>query len=404
MKLRTLAEAAAEILAKSKTSAPAEPMHKSGAEVVDLGGSTNEKPEGELKLEDAAAVLDASKAAAVSEPMKKGDAEVQDIGGSTTDTPDGGAVAAAAASAVGKATPPGTEPDPASDEKMKTLPEDVEGEEVDEVEEITEEDIAAAREAKLAMMREKMAAMGCKEDIDAIFGAEDLSEEFRARVSTIFETAVIARAVAVVEEMEAEILEAAEESVEEIKAELEEQVDAYLNYVVEDWKEENKVAIESGMRVEFAEEFITGLKNLFSEHYVDIPEDKVSVVDALASEVEALKGQLEEQTNSVSELQKKLDEAKKADIVKTVCEGLTATQAEKVKTLAEGVEFTTECEYIEKMKIIRESYFSSGTAKVKQDAKINPVALVESEAPVVATETSSQMDRYASALSRTVAR
>lgn len=394
MKVRTLAEAAAEILAKSKATAVAEPMPTLGAEVVDLGGSTNEKPEGELKLEDAAAVLAASKANAEEEPMPSLGTEVQDLGGSTNDAPDGGDVGTKAADGVGRAEAPGTKPDADTDEPMHKLAED----------EITEEDVAAAHEAKLAMMREKMAAMGCKEDIDAIFGAEDLSEEFRARVSTIFETAVISRAVSVVEEMEEEILAAAEESVEEIKAELEEQVDAYLNYVVEDWKTENQVAIESGLRVEFAEEFITGLKNLFSEHYVDIPEDKVSVVDALASEVEALKGQLEEQTISVSELQKKLNEAKKTEIVKSVCEGLTATQAEKVRTLAEGVEFTTEGEYNEKMKIIRESYFSSGTTKVKQDSAINPVALVENETPVVATETSSQMDRYSAALSRTIAR
>jgi len=378
MKVRTLAEAAADVLAKSRAAAPSEPMSSIGAEVVDLGGSTQ------------------------------------------TD-PSGGDVGSRAAAAVGTATPPGTPPAADSKEGMKKLAQeeaevsedDVEGTETiaeDEVEdeeifeEMTAEEVEAAYAAKVAMLKEKLAALGSKEDIDAIFSGEELSEEFRTKVSTIFEGAVIARAVQVIEEMESEILAAAEETIEEVKQELEEQVDTYLNYMVNEWVQENEVAVDSGLKTEIMEEFMAGLKNLFAEHYIDVPEEKVDVLEAMAEEIDELKGKLNESLNDNISLALAITEARKAEIIASVCEGLTATQSEKVKTLAEGVEFTTEGEYEGKIKIIRESYFNqtaSDTKTVKQAS--NPIAITESAEPVVTSngDVSPSMDSYVKALSRT---
>jgi hypothetical protein len=236
--------------------------------------------------------------------------------------------------------------------------------------------------------------------MDALFNGEELSEEFKNKAATIFESAVIARAITVVEEMEAEILAAAEESIEEIKNELEEQVDAYLNYMVEEWVNENQVAIESGLKAEIVEDFMTGLKNLFAEHYIDVPDEKIDILEAMAEENEALEAKLNEALNNNIELSQAIVEATKSEIITSVCEGLTATQAEKVKTLAEGVEFTTEGEYAKKLEIIRENYVSAEPSKVKQSTKQVQLSEQASE-PVVPQEVSPVMEHYVRAISRT---
>jgi hypothetical protein len=171
--------------------------------------------------------------------------------------------------------------------------------------------------------------------------------------------------------------------------------------MVEEWVNENQVAIESGLKSEIVEDFMTGLKNLFAEHYIDVPDEKVDLIAAMQEEIEELSEKLNESLNSNIELSQAIVEARKTEIVSSVCEGLTATQAEKVKTLAEGVEFTTEGEYIEKMKIIRENYFTSESSKVKQDQKAKAIQLSESEAPVVPEEVSPLMERYVRAIART---
>lgn len=416
MTVRTLAEAAAEVLARSKAVAPSEPMKKMDANYVDLGGSTIENPEGNAVGQEAAKVV--GKAAAPGkpapvgqDPMKTLSPQPQNSVSALVNPP--AATVSGKFDAVGKAVA-----NPANvAEEEEVAEEDVifedESEEIsdesdyiesDEVE-LSEEELAEIREAKYAMIKDKMSKMGVKEDMDALFSGEVLPEEFRTKAETIFEAAVIARAVAVVEELEADILAAAEESVDSIKAELEEQVDSYLNYMVEEWVNNNEVAITSGLKNEITEEFIEGLKNLFAEHYIDVPESKVDVVEQLAAEIDDLTNKLNEALNDNIELAEAITEATKSEIVSSVCEGLTATQSEKVKTLAEGVEFTTEGEYAEKVKIIRESYFSQNnvdsSSKVKQAT--NPVALTESAEPVqVITESNQVMDRYVRAISRTL--
>jgi hypothetical protein len=140
-------------------------------------------------------------------------------------------------------------------------------------------------------------------------------------------------------------------------------VDDYLNYVVEQWLEKNEIAIESGLRAELTEEFIAGLRNLFAEHYIDVPAEKVDLVGELAEKVEELESKLNEEIERGVELKKSLVESQKIEITHAVCEGLTATQFEKIKSLAESVEFSTEDEYRNKLETIRENYFPSGVKK-----------------------------------------
>jgi hypothetical protein len=202
------------------------------------------------------------------------------------------------------------------------------------------------------------------EDMQALFSDDQtISEDFKIKAATIFEARVFDRVAQIQEEIESEYAGMLAEAVEEIKAELTEKVDDYLNYVVEQWMEENEIAIESGLRSEITEDFIAGLRNLFAENYINVPEDKVELVDELASKVEELEVKLNEEIEANIQYKKQLTEAIKVQLVNEVCEGLTATQVEKIKTLAESVEFSTEEEFVEKLETIRENYFPSGVKK-----------------------------------------
>lgn len=382
MKVRSLKEAAAEVLNASRN-AGKEPTKSLSPEsiqgaIVDLGGSTLDNPQGNDDIGKRAAAV-----APVSFPGKTAGEPTKKIDKDTGKTNDKNGAVVEPSTINSKASGP--------DVPLKTESEEVEGEVlettdeasdevVEEEVELTAEEVEAARQEKLTLMREKMKTISVKEDIDAIFNGQDLSEEFKTNVATIFETAVIAKAMLVVEELEKDILQAAEQTVATVKEELEEQIDSYLNYMVEEWVNENKVAIESGLKAELVEDFINGLKNLFTEHYVDLPSEKVDVVESLQSDVEELTTKLNESLNSNIELAKRLNEASKKEILSSVCEGLTATQASKVKTLAEGVEFTTEGEYANKLKVIRESYFSKDSAGSSKP--VSAIALSEQEAHV----------------------
>lgn len=420
MTVRTLAEAAAEILAKSRSSA-AEPMKKGPGNAHDLGGSTHEKPQGDENPGAKAAALVAGSTppgtkpdASSKEGMKKLASKPENNMGSPKTSPEEEYNNVSTAG-HGYMKPTVSEEEIVAEDEEVIAEEEISEEDVEEIvseeevsenvaEELTEEEYAEILEAKKAMIKQKMCEMGCKEDIDALFNGEDLSEDFRLKATTIFEAAVIARAIPVVEELETEILAAAEESISEIKAELEEQIDTYLNYMVDEWINENKIAIESGLKHEIMEDLFDGLKNLLVNNNINLPEEKMDAVEAMAEEVEELQNKLNDQMNLNVELSKRINEAKKINIVSSVCEGLTATQAEKVKTLAEGVEFTTEGEYTKKIGIIRGNYFVSENANKVKQAEKNPIALTESEEPVKVEEISSSMSRYVNALSRTTPR
>ena len=197
------------------------------------------------------------------------------------------------------------------------------------------------------------------EDVDALLAGENLSEEFKTKAAVIFEAAVNARVQSISEQMQEKLVQQFDEEVDLFKQELAERVDDYLNYVVEQFMEENKLAVDVGLKAELTESFIDGMKNLFAEHYIDIPEEKVDLVSELADQVTSLEDQLNEQINKSVELNKELNEHKKMEAIHAVCESLTQTQVEKVVSLAEGVDFTTQEEFVEKLEMIKESYFPS---------------------------------------------
>lgn len=201
------------------------------------------------------------------------------------------------------------------------------------------------------------------EDVDALLAGENLSEDFKQKATTIFEAAVQARTHAIVEQIEERMNAQFDEAVEAIKEELASKVDDYLNYMVQEWIEENQIAIEKGLRAEVVESFMAGLKDLFVEHYIDIPEEKVDIVEELSDKVVELEAELNEQIRKSVEMSIELNEHKKLEAIYAVCEGLTQTQVEKIVSLAEGVDFTTEDDFVNKMEMIKESYFPS-TIKV----------------------------------------
>jgi hypothetical protein len=342
-----LMEAAADILANSKKSAPAMPQEKLGGEVVDLGGPTptNSKPD------DDSNKIDATKAAK-------------------------------------SATAPTTKPSAASADKQDTM------KKMSEEEEVTDEEIIAEKMHDKDEMKKKM-----KEDIDSLFSDDStISEEFKSKAATIFEARVLDRVTQIEEEIEAKYASQLEEAVSSIKTDLTEKVDDYLNYVVEQWLEENQIAIESGLRAELTEEFIAGLRNLFAEHYIDVPTEKVDLVDELAGKVEELESKLNEEIERGISYAKALVESRKQEITREVCEGLTTTQVEKIKSLAESVEFSTEEEYKDKIETIRENYFPSGVKKADEQDLHEKVEDAE------AGETKSIKDPFVAAVSQAISK
>ncbi len=263
--------------------------------------------------------------------------------------------------------------------------------------------LEAARQSRIESIREAMKGISVEEDIQAIFGNTQLTEEFRNRIKNVFETAVITRAMAVVEQIEEEVVNAAEESVTEIREELENKLDTYLDHVVKEWLEENKVAVESGLRSELTEEFMTDLRTLFLNHNISIPEEKVDVVESLTSKVEELQNKLNETLNSNIELNRKINESQKGTLINTVSEGLTATQKEKFKTLAESVDFTTEGEFVKKLNEVKTSYFSTVNGGTRI---VTPVMIAEQAGPTPLEEDTSTVvtDPTMQAYTRTISR
>ena len=232
---------------------------------------------------------------------------------------------------------------------------------------LTEAQIAEAIEANFEMVsedtteetvqNEEVVKIDMSEHIEALLQGEDLSEEFKDKATTIFEAAVQQKVEEELVKIQEAYAETLEEQVQEITENLSSNVDDYLNYVVEQWVTENEVAIENGLRTELTEDFITGLRQLFAENYIDIPEDKVSVVEELGSKVAELETKLNEEINRNVYLNRTLGESKQFEVLVNACDGLTDTQAEKLKTLSEGVEFTSEGEFAKKIKTLRENYF-----------------------------------------------
>ena len=241
-----------------------------------------------------------------------------------------------------------------------------------------------------------------KDDVKALFGEEDLSEEFKEKAATIFETAVVTKINEHIENYKSTINESFAEDTQAIKDELSEKMDTYLDYVVEQWAKDNELAIEQGLKAELTEDFMSGLKNLFEDHYIDIPETKVDVVEELAAKNEELQSQLNAEMEKNMEAKKAIEENDQQKIIDQVTEGLAETQKEKFQTLAEGVEFKDKESFQKKLSIIKESYFSVDNDKEVADLVGETDEPLDEEAKPEGSSLDPKMAGYAAAISRSL--
>ena len=230
-------------------------------------------------------------------------------------------------------------------------------------EETTEEEVVSEEEATeeevVAEEEEVVAEYDIEEDVNALLGEEELSEEFKNRAKTIFEAAINSKVAGIKEELEAQYNEKLAEEVAQVKESLAERVDSYLEYVADEWMEENALAVEAGLKTEMTESFLTGMKSLFEEHYVTIPEDKYDVLESMVEKLDDMETKLNEQIEKNVSLNARLSESVAEGILDEISEGLASTQKEKLASLSESVEFESEAQYREKLETIKEAYFAS---------------------------------------------
>ena len=260
---------------------------------------------------------------------------------------------------------------------------------------ITEEDLDETPVAR----RVEMNLEDLRKDIASVFsGDTNLSEEFKSQAAAIFEAAVIARVNNEVEKLTTDLAEEAAGEIETIKEELVEKVDSYLNYVIEQWMKDNELAVEKGLRTEVAEDFMLGLKNLFQEHYFEVPEDKIDVLEDMAVKVDEAQANLDEAIAINVELITQLQDIQRERIIESASRDLTATDAEKLSKLLEGVDFDSTQLFTEKVKVIKESYFPNGVPASPE--RMLEESVQHGDKPNA--DVSAHMQRYVQALSRTV--
>jgi hypothetical protein len=335
----------------TKGAKAAEPMDKVSPSVVpgqsinDLGGPTPEnytnEPEGPAKLKDAAAPLSpvkdvVNKGAGSADGMEKmADAKVVPASNS------GGTTDARSAASKAESVPSSVVPGQKKTKKEET---EVEGEVVaeEEIEEIS------------------ISEIDIEEDVTALLSGEELSEEFQSKARTIFEAAIRNKVAIVKEELQTQYEGKLSEELALVRESLTERVDAYLEYVADEWMAENAIAVEHGLRTEMSESFISGMKSLFDDHYVTIPEEKYDVVESMVEKLDEMEGKLNEQIERNVALNARLGSAVGDSIFTQVAEGLAETQKDKLAALAENVEFDGEVSYREKLEDLKESYFPAG--------------------------------------------
>ena len=254
-------------------------------------------------------------------------------------------------------------------------------------EEVELEGLAKAKEA----IEKRLASISVKEDVDALVEGEDLSEEFKAKASTIFEAAVKSKIRPEVERIELEKTQEIAEEHEAFKTELAEKVDGYLDYVVQEWMKENELAIERGLKGEIAEDFITGLKALFEEHYIDVPDEKYDILESQAQKIEELEGKLNETMGKLTEKKQSEDSLVREAVIKEVSSDLAETQTEKFASLVEDVEFTDKESFEEKLNTLKENYFPKSTPSNLSE---------ENEVETQEIDISDAMAAYTSAIKR----
>ena len=287
-------------------------------------------------------------------------------------------------------------------ESLKTMDEDKVGEILESMseevtEEVTEEDAVA--EEVSADVESSLVEIEIDDDLSAISEALDLSEENSEKAKTIFKAAVQSKVQEVKEELDAKYQEELKTTVETVKADLSEGVDKYLTYCAEEWTKENELAIERGLRSEMTENFIEGLKTLFVEHYVDVPEDKYDVIDELANRLEEMEAKLDGEVSNNMAITEELDQLKRGNVVSEASSDLTDTQKEKLSSLAEGVDYKDEADFAEKIAEIKEAYFKVDGEKVEAETNIvegaNEFEVEETEKVVDPT-----MEKYSSAITK----
>jgi hypothetical protein len=335
----------------------------------------------EVEISEAPSVI--TKDAVASEPTHlKNDAE--DLGAPvvkpTDSNPDATKKVSKVSDQVNKDAKDGSLPKDQKPSGMKEEEVEVEGDEIAETAESSEMDIDLT------------------DDVKALVSTDaDLSEEFKDKAATIFETAVRTRIKEQTKILESQFEEKLSTEKETMKEAMVEKVDSYLNYVVEEWMKENELAVERGIRTEIAEDFITGLKDLFKEHYIDVPEEKYNVLDDLTNQVKDLEGKLNEQIEKNVNLTKEVNVSERTNLVAEVSADLADTEKEKFASMAENVEFDSAPKFKEKLETIKESYFPK--TKIEESSSKDEVDSVAANEPVVEAS-SDAMAAYTAAITR----
>jgi len=311
-------------------------------------------------------------------------ASVEDLGGPTPDNykPDDnsaklktpGTSLKQVKDVVNKGAKSGSLP---KDEKPGANEEVVSDESVIEEEEVTTDEVVAEEETsevveetadeEVVEETETVAEFDIEEDVNALLEGEELSEEFQEKAKTIFEAAITSRVAAIKESLEEQSAAVLAEEIEGVKAELNERVDSYLEYVADEWFTENQLAVEQGLKSEMSESFLSGMKSLFEEHYVTIPEEKYDVLESMVEKLDEMETKLNEQIEKNVSLNSRLAESVADGILESVSEGLAATQKEKLASLSESVEFESEESYREKLVTLKESYFPNAAPATKAE-------------------------------------
>ena len=357
----TKGAAASEAMPKSGSNASGVSTPGQTGSYEDLGGPTPEN----YKVDDNSAKLAEPKIATVkdivnrgakpADPMPKGMKEEEEVAGEVVE-----------------------------EEETTASAEDVVSEEETSEEEVVSEE-EQAPEAEYSI----------EEDVDALLAGEELSEEFQEKARTIFEAAIKTKVAEVQEELKAQYETTLEEEVSVIKEELTSRVDAYLEYVAEEWISENQLAIEQGLKAEMTESFLTGMRSLFEDHYVTIPEEKYDVTTAMVEKLDEMEDKLNEQIKSNVALNQRLAESVADVIFSEVCEGLALSQKDKLASLAENVEFDSEDNYREKLVTLRNSYFSETTG-TQRDTSEN----ISESSESIAQPVTGLMESYLDTLTR----
>ena len=351
----------------TKNAKPAEPMVSGGAPYEDLGGPTptNSKPDDDsnkLKIPELASVKDVvNSKAKPAEPMPV--MSSKELEGEEISEDEA----------------------PATDEVVAE--EETTEEEVVAEEETTEEEVVAEEEDY---------KVDVEQDVQALFEGEELSEEFQSKARTIFEAAIKEKVSEIKENLQTAYEQALVEEVASVRDELTERVDAYLEYVADEWIQENQLQVESGLKTEMTESFLEGMKSLFEEHYVSVPEDKYDVLESMVDKLDEMESKLNEQIERNVALNQRLAESNSDVILADVSEGLALSQKEKLASLASNVEFESETDYREKLEKLKESYFPSKTSAPSAHSE----TISEGTAVDSPQQVSSAMEAYMQTLGR----